>query len=105
MDLLRERIKRASKNRVVPIATFQPTTKLVMPPIQQVHEVEEVVNDEYNFDSDENNIFLNVSQESNHEKSLQNYSNSSPPESENNMLNKTEDIFIEHSSSLDVGFR
>lgn len=102
---MKERIKRASKNQVVPKSTLQPTTKSVMPPIQLVHKVEEVVNEEYTFDSDENNVILNTSQESNHERSPLNCSNDSPPESEINTSNKTEDILLEHSSFPDAASR
>lgn len=105
MGLLRERLKRASKNRVVPVATVQPTIKMVLPPVQQVPDPEDIVNDEYNSD-DENNATFNVSQESNHEQSPQRYSNDSPSRS-STLSYRTGSIptNIENSSTLRMGFR
>lgn len=106
MGLLRERLKRASKNRVVPVATVQPTIKMVLPPVQQVPDPEDIVNDVYNSD-DENNATFNVSQESNHEPSPQRYSNDSPSRSSSTLSYRTGSIptTIENSSALRIGFR
>lgn len=106
MGLLRERLKRASKNRAVPVATVQPTIKMVVPPVQQVHETEDVVDDEYNSDEEHNTTF-NVSQESNHTSSPQRYSNDSPSRSASTLSYRTGSIptTIEHSSALRMGFR
>lgn len=102
---MRERIKRASKNQVVPLCTVQPTAKLVMPPTKIVHKVEVIVNEEYNYDTDENNVLLNMPCELKLEQSPNNCSNDSPPESETKILNKTEDILLEHSSFPDMESR
>ncbi|XP_026810117.1 LOW QUALITY PROTEIN: protein mini spindles-like [Rhopalosiphum maidis] len=77
MGLLKERLKRASKNRVVPVATIQPTMKIVLPPIQHVSDIEHGVVDS-NSDSEENNAILSVSLESNHEQNPQGNENNSP---------------------------
>lgn len=102
---MRERIKRASKNQVVPICTVQPTAKLAIPPTKIVHKVEVMVNEEYNFDTDENNVLLNMPHEPDLEQSPLNCSNNSLPESETHVLNKTEDILLEHSSFPDMESR
>lgn len=108
MGLLRERLKRASKNRVVPVATVQPTIKMVVPPVQQVQpDPEDIVNDEYNSDEEEHNATFNVSQESNHVPSPQRYSNDSPSRSSSTLSYRTGSIptTIENSSALRMGFR
>lgn len=107
MGLLRERLKRASKNRAVPVATVQPTIKMVVPPVQQVPETEDIVDDEYNSDEEEHNTTFNISQESNHTSSPQRYSNDSPSRSASTLSYRTGSIptTIEHSSALRMGFR
>lgn len=107
MGLLRERLKRASKNRIVPVATVQPTIKMVIPPVKQIPDSEDIVDDEYNSD-DEHNATFNVSQDSNHESSPQRYSNDSPSRSTSNVLSyRTGSIpvTVENSSALRMGFR
>lgn len=106
MSLLRERLKRASKNRVVPdIATIQSTTITIIP---SVHRAEDIVHhDEYSSDCDDDNL-LNVVPESDYVQSTHNNcSNELPTEHENNTSCKTEDILLDHSSliDLDAGFR
>lgn len=108
MGLLRERLKRASKNRVVPVATVQPTIKMVAPPVQQIPNSEDNVDDEYS--DEEHNATFNVSQESNHESSPQRYSNDSPSRSASNLLSYrtgsiSTSVTVEHSSTLRMGFR
>lgn len=107
MGLLRERLKRASKNRTVPVATVQPTIKMVVPPVQQIPVSESIVNDEYNSEEEEHNATFNVSHESDHESSPQRYSNDSPSRSASNLSYRTGSIptTIEHSSALRMGFR
>ncbi|XP_008189868.1 protein mini spindles isoform X2 [Acyrthosiphon pisum] len=107
MGLLRERLKRASKNRAVPVATVQPTIKMVVPPVHQVPDTEDIINDEYNSDEEEHNATFNVSQESNHTSSPQRYSNDSPSRSASTLSYRTGSIptAIEHSSALRMGFR
>jgi len=102
MGLLRERLKRASKNRAVPVATVQPTIKMVVPPVQQVPETEDIVDDEYNSDEEEHNTTFNISQESNHTSSPQRYSNDSPSRSYRTGSIPTT---MEHSSALRMGLR
>lgn len=104
MGLLRERLKRASKNRVVPVATVQPTIKVVVPPVQQVPVAEEIVDDEYNSDEEHNTTF-NISQESNHEPSPQRYSNDSPSRSSNTLTLRRSIPTIDQSSNLRMGLR
>lgn len=105
MGLLRERLKRASKNRVVPVATVQPTIKMVVPPVQQIPNSEDNVN-EYS-DEEEHNTTFNISQESNHESSPQRYSNDSPSRSASNILYRTGNISstVENSPTSRMGFR
>jgi len=105
MGLLRERLKRASKNRAVPVATVQPTIKMVIPPVQQLPDTEEIVDNEYNSD-EEHNATFNISQESNHEQSPQRYSNDSPSRSSSTLSYRTGSIptTIENST-LRLGFR
>lgn len=91
MGLLKERLKRASKNRVVPVATIQPTMKIVIPPIQRVSDIENGVIDSTS-DSEENNAMINVSLESNHEQNPQGNENNSPNNSENTSLRISETI-------------
>lgn len=107
MGLLRERLKRASKNRAVPVATVQPTIKMVIPPVQQIPATENIVNDEYNSDEEEHNATFNVSHESNHEASPQRYSNDSPSRSANTLSYRTGSIptTADPSSTLRMGFR
>jgi len=109
MGLLKERLKRASKNRIVPVATIQPTMKIVLPPVQHVTNVEEGIVDgeEYTSDSEENNAILNVSQESNHEQNLQGNVNNSLSSSANSSSCTSETIptSIEHSPTLEMKFR
>jgi len=107
MGLLRERLKRASKNRAVPVATVQPTIKMVVPPVQQVPDTEDIVDDEYNSDEEEHNTTFNVSQESNHTSSPQRYSNDSPSRSASTLSYRMGNIptTIEHSSALRMGIR
>lgn len=107
MGLLRERLKRASKNRVVPVATVQPTIKMVVPPVQQVPYTEDIVDDEYNSDEEEHNATFNVSHESNHMPSPQRYSNDSPSRPASTPSYRTGGIptAVENSSTLRMGFR
>lgn len=107
MGLLRERLKRASKNRAVPVATVQPTIKMVVPPVQQIPSAtEDIVDDEYNSDEEEHNTTFNVSHESNHEASPQRYSNDSPSRSANTLLYRMGSTpAIDQSSTLRMGFR
>lgn len=109
MGLLRERLKRASKNRTVPVATVQPTIKMVVPPVhQRVPDQEEVVDDDYNSGDEEHNATFNVSQESNHEQSPPRYSNDSPSRSANTTLAYrpgTISNSTEQSPTLRMGFR
>jgi len=109
MGLLKERLKRASKNRVVPVATIQPTMKIVSPPIKQVTDVEEdiVDDEEYTSDCEEKNAILNVSQGSNHEQNFQGNVNNSPFGSANSSLCTSETIptTVEHTPSSDIEFR
>lgn len=108
MGLLKERLKRASKNRVVPVATIHPTMKIVVPPIQHVPDIEEDIADgEYTFDCEENNALHNVSQESNMEQNPQGNENNSPLSSENSSLCTSEAILsaLEHSLASEMEFR
>lgn len=108
MGLLKERLKRASKNRVVPVATIQPTMKIVLPPVQHVTNVEGDIVDgeEYTSDCEENNVILNVSQESYHEQNPQR-NNNSPSSSANSSSYASETIptAIEHSRTPEIEFR
>lgn len=105
MGLLRERLKRASKNRTVPVATVQPTIKIVVPPVQQVPTTEDIV-DEYNSD-EEHNATFNVLNDSNHESSPQRYTKDSPSRSTSTLSYRTGSIptTTEHSPNLRMGFR
>jgi len=108
MGLLRERLKRASKNRAVPVATVQPTIKMVVPPVQQVVPTSQnVVDDEYYSDDEQQNATFNISQGSNHEQSPQRYSNDSPSRSTSTLSYRTGSIptTVENSSTLRMGFR
>lgn len=109
MGLLKERLKRASKNRVVPVATIQPTMKIVLPPVQHVTNVEEDIVDgeEYTSDCEENNAILNISQESYHEQNPQKNINNSPSSSANSSSYTSETIptTIEHSLTPEMEFR
>lgn len=75
MALLKERLKRASKNNTmpvvaVPIATVQPTIKMLSP-LQQIPNTDETIDDDFNIDNENNeyNATFNVSQGYNHEES------------------------------------
>lgn len=107
MGLLRERLKRASKNRAVPVATVQPTIKMVVPPIQSIPATEDNVDDEYNSDEEEHNTTFNVSHESNHETSPQRYSNESPSRSTNTLSYRTGSVptTVDPPSTLQMRFR
>ncbi|XP_029345564.1 protein mini spindles isoform X2 [Acyrthosiphon pisum] len=106
MGLLKERLKRASKNRVVPVATIQPTMKIVLPPVQHVTNVGIVDGEEYTSDCEENNAILNVSQESNQEQNPQRNVNNSPSSSANSSCtSETIPTTIEHSPSSEMEFR
>jgi len=110
MGLLRERLKRASKNRAVPVATVQPTIKMVVPPVQQVPDPQNVINDddEYNSDDEQQNATFNISsQGSTHEQSPHRYSNDSPSRSASTMSYRTgsTSTTVENSSTLRMGFR
>lgn len=107
MGLLRERLKRASKNRVVPVATVQPTIKMVVPPVQQVADLLNLEDDDYNSGDEEHNATFNVSRESNQEPSPPRYSNDSPSRSANTLSYRTGNIPTtnEHSPTLRMGFR
>lgn len=106
MGLLRERLKRASKNRVVPVATIQPTMKVVIPPVQHVSDTE---NDNIDGTSDyeENNAVLNNSQESNHERNRQRNDKNSPTNSENSFSCTSEILpsSVEYSPTSEIEFR
>lgn len=75
MDLLKERLRRASMNEVVPVATVQPTIKMSISPIQKVLDTEDTVNS----DSENYNNMSNVLEESNYEQSLKKYSDNLLP--------------------------
>jgi len=108
MGLLKERLKRASKNRVVPVATIQPTMKTVLPPFQHVTNVEEDIVDgeEYTSEYEENNAVLNVSHESYHEQNPQQNVKNSPSSSANtSCTSETIPTTIEHSPSSEMEFR
>lgn len=108
MGLLKERLKRASKNRVVPVATIQPTMKIVLPPVQHVTNVEEDIVDgkEYTSDCEENNAILNISQESYHKQNPQRNINNSPSSSANSSYtSETIPTTIEHSPTPEMEFR
>lgn len=107
MGLLRERLKRASKNRVVPVATVQPTIKMVVPPVQQVPNNDDIVDDQYNSDEEEHNTTFNVSQESQQDPSPPRYSNDSPSRPASTLLYRSGNIptTTELPSTLQMGFR
>jgi len=106
MGLLRERLKRASKNRVIPVATIQPTMKVVIPPVQHVSDTENDIIDGTS-DYEENNAVLNISQESNHERNRQRNEKNSPTNSENSFSCTSEIIpsSIEYSPTSEIEFR
>jgi len=109
MGLLKERLKRASKNRVVPVATIQPTMKIVSPPVKQVTDIEEDIVDgeEYTSDCEEKNATLNISQGSNHELNSQENVNNSPFDSVNSSLCTSETVptTVEHTPTSEIEFR
>jgi len=108
MGLLKERLKRASKNRVVPVATIQPTMKIVVSPVQHESDIEErIVDNEYTSDREENNTTTRVLQESNHERNPLGNENNSPSSSPNSSLCTSENIptTIEHSPTSEMQFR
>lgn len=106
MGLLRERLKRASKNRTVPVATVQPTIKKIEPIVQQIPSMPLADNvDEYNSDPEEHDATFNVSHESNQESSPQRYSNDSPSRSASAYRTGNIPTTFEHSSALRMGFR
>ena len=109
MGLLKERLKRASKNRVVPIATIQPTMKIVIPSAQHVPDLEEgfVDGEECTSDFEENNAILNVSQETNQEQNPQGNVSNSLSSSANSSLCTSETIpsTIEHPHTSEMEFR
>lgn len=86
MGLLNERLKRVSKDEVVPVATVQPTVQNAISSSQQV-----VSND---YDSDNEYNISDILEESNHEQSFQrNSNNNSPCTSANSSLScKTDNI-------------
>lgn len=103
MGLLRERLKRASKNRVVPVATVQPTIKTAVPPPQQVSNTENNVDEDLNSDEEEHNATFNISFESNHELSPQRYASDSPSRNANSLSYRS--TTTEHSPTLRMGHR
>ncbi|XP_050528781.1 protein mini spindles-like isoform X2 [Daktulosphaira vitifoliae] len=106
MGLLRERLKRASKNRVVPVATVQPTIKQVAPPIQQIPQTNENVDDDYISADEERNTTFNVSLESNHNQNPLRYSNNSPLKSENSVSYRSGNVATaDNTSSLQMKLR
>lgn len=109
MGLLTERLKRALKNRVVPVATIQPTMKTVEPPIQKapdvVDDIDDDDDDEYVSAEEGHHNISNVSRNSSHEDSRQRSSNGSHCESENYESDGTENIPSTDENLLDKGFR
>lgn len=101
MGVLKERLKRASKNRVVPVASIQPNMKTIEPPVQEVSDAEDDVYDEYISADEEHNDMSNVSKESSHEDSPQRSSNNSHSESENYKSDGTEITPSNNESLLD----
>lgn len=97
MGLLNERLKRVSKDGVVPVSTVQPTEQNAISSSQQV-----VSND---YDSDNEYNISDILQESNHEQSFQrNSNNNSPFTSANSSLScKADNIstLITHSSLIE----
>lgn len=90
MDLLKERLKRAPMNEVVPV---QPTVKMSISPIQKVLEIEDAV---YSDDENYNNM-SNVLEESNHDQSLKKYSDNLLPRFVNILSYKTKNLIaIKH---------
>lgn len=107
MGLLRERLKRASKNRTVPVATVQPTIKMVVPPVQQIPNTDDIVDDQYNSDEEEHNATFNVSHESPQAPSPQRYSNDSHSRPSSTLSYRSGNIptTTELPSTLRMGFR
>lgn len=105
MGLLNERLKRVSKDGVVPVATVQPTVQNAISSSQQVVGTE-VTND---YDSDNEYNISDILQESNHEQSFQrNSNNNSPSTSANSSLScKADNIstLIKHSSLIETEIR
>lgn len=101
MGLLNERLKRVSKDGVVPVATVQPTVQNAISSLQKV-----VVND---FDSDNEYNISDILEESNHEQSFQRNSNiNSPSTSANSSLSSKADnisTLIKHSSLIETEIR
>lgn len=105
MGLLRERLKRASKNRVVPVATVQPTIKQVAPPVQQVPQTNEIVDDDYNSADEEQNSTFTLPCEPNQNQSPLRYSSNSPLRSGNSVSYRSGNIATaDNTSSLRMGF-
>lgn len=63
MDLLKERFKRASKNRIVPVATTQTMLKNISPSVRQMYNIENIV-EEHNSSNEEYNATLGDAQHS-----------------------------------------
>lgn len=107
MGLLNERLKRVSKDGIVPVATVQPTVQNAVSSSQQMIDTGVTVNNDY--DSDNENNISDILQESNHEQSFQRYSNNnSPSTSANSSLNcKSDNIstLIKHSSIIETEIR
>lgn len=103
MDLLKKRLKKASKNLVVPILpTTRPTKKMIVYPVQQVPQAEDIVDNKHN-----SNTTFNVPQVSNHEYGLQRKLNDSPSRSSNNLSCQTGSISytIDHSPKFEIKSR
>lgn len=101
MDLLKERLKRAVKNRSVPVYNIQPTNKIALLTVEQEPDTEETMHND-NSDDEQYNATYHVS---NHEQSLVLNSNYSPSRL-SSISNQVESTTIaRHSSSFEIGFR
>lgn len=105
MGLLKERLKRASKNQSVPVATTKPTIKMSLPPVQQVLGTEEIVDND-NSDNEQYNVTYHVLHESNHEQNLEIDSNNSSS-GLTSISRQIDSTFTttQHPPSLENGFR
>lgn len=105
MALLKERLKRASKNNTLPVATVQPTVKMVESPDEQIPDINNTVSDYYNTDNEDNeyNATFDVSQGHNFESRTQRYSNDLSG-FENYPSYRTENVLTSVESTLEIGF-
>lgn len=99
MGLLRERLRKAVKNPVMPVATVQPTITKAVIPIQLISDADDV-DDQFNSDGAQSSV---VSYKSVHEPNPQSYSIG---------LSSSTDAYTtgsipgstEHSQALDTAF-